>query len=339
MKWQSHSPSDPGIELVRPLLDQPKTVLRNYAAENRVQFREDASNAQRDIQRNRVRHELLPLLRRHYQPALEEVILRAMDIVGAEAEFVADAATEWMEAMGVKRADFDRLPLALQRRCVQMHLLAQGVVPDFELVEQLRLKPNRPVNVSRDQFSAPVLDDPWSDSARHRGRDPVLFALRDAQGVVRLRHKDEAASGSAKLELELGSRGEIEFDGVSVSWRIIPEKGMRRPAPSNEHKVRRATAGGAEYFDADKVGSPIMQRHWQAGDRFQPIGMAKPVKLQDLFTNQKVPRPRRHEATVATNAAGEVFWVEGLRIGERFKLTKATKRRLQWKWKRLARAR
>ena len=76
-------------------------------------------------------------------------------------------------------------------------------------------------------------------------------------------------------------------------------------------------------------------RHWRPGDRFQPIGMACAVKLQDLFTNQKIPRARRRQLLVAATAQGEVFWVEGMRISERFKLTQETIRSLQWRWERL----
>jgi tRNA(Ile)-lysidine synthase len=76
-------------------------------------------------------------------------------------------------------------------------------------------------------------------------------------------------------------------------------------------------------------------RHWQPGDRFQPIGMFAAVKLQDWFTNQKILRARRRQLIVATTAAGEIFWVEDQRIGERFKLTAATQRRLNWHWRRL----
>jgi hypothetical protein len=63
--------------------------------------------------------------------------------------------------------------------------------------------------------------------------------------------------------------------------------------------------------------------------------MPTPIKLQDFFTNQKVPRGRRRRLIVAATSKGEVFWVEGMRISERFKLTNETIRRLQWRWKRL----
>jgi hypothetical protein len=63
--------------------------------------------------------------------------------------------------------------------------------------------------------------------------------------------------------------------------------------------------------------------------------MPQEVKLQDWFTNLKIPRARRLELIVAATETGQVFWIEGLRIGERFKLDKETRRRLKWQWQRL----
>jgi tRNA(Ile)-lysidine synthase len=91
---------------------------------------------------------------------------------------------------------------------------------------------------------------------------------------------------------------------------------------------------GRELFDADKVGSQVVLRHWAPGDRFQPIGLHGSVKLQDFFTNNRVSRGLRHKLLLATTAEGEVFWVEGMRIAERFKLTNCTTRRLNWSWQR-----
>jgi tRNA(Ile)-lysidine synthase len=62
--------------------------------------------------------------------------------------------------------------------------------------------------------------------------------------------------------------------------------------------------------------------------------MAASVKLQDLFGNLKTPRGERHQLMVAATAAGEIWWVEGLRVSERFKLDKQTVRRLKWSWRR-----
>jgi hypothetical protein len=60
--------------------------------------------------------------------------------------------------------------------------------------------------------------------------------------------------------------------------------------------------------------------------------MSSATKLQDLFVNQKVPRELRHRLIVATTGDGAIFWVQNQRISERFKLTRRTKRRLQWSW-------
>jgi tRNA(Ile)-lysidine synthase len=403
MKWRNPSPSDAAIELIRPLLDRPKAELIEYAAEQGIRYREDASNAALDFQRNRIRHELLPLLRRKYQPALDKTIPRVMDIVGAEAELAAEVAREWLgdggslkskvqslksgearaslsrlaRGQGGGRAGrgrpksegrrpkvegrgsalqrgllFDELPLAVQRRCVQVQLVALGVVPDYELVEQLRLESDRPVAVGHSGAGvSPVLPGvpPAVETSRARrpggrrdarptnrrfrvkdnrgtGETPVLLcAVRDRLGRVDLQPARAEAfkTGTATMDLE-GRAGKVDFDGASVWWKICAGRAGQQPKAGPGH----------ECFDADKVGSPVRLRHWRPGDRYQPIGMGSSVKLQDFFTNHKVPQGRRRQLIVAEAANREVFWVEGMRISERFKLTKETIRCLHWRWKR-----
>ncbi len=347
MKWRSPSPSDAEIRLVRPLLDQSKAALSQYAAEHRVPYREDATNALAEFERNRIRHGLLPLLRREYQPALDKIIPRVMEIVGAEAEFVGEAARDWIreggspksevrspkegrraksEAGGARQPGFERLPVAVQRRCVQLQLIEQGIVPEFELIEELRRNAERAVAIGLGEASEGWEGWQPSKHAQGTGETAVLrYAVRDRSGMVRLQSGESQAfrPGAAELNLQ-GRGGEGLFDGVRIRWRIRSKKWAGRPR----------SRVGQEYFDADKVGSAIRLRHWRPGDRFQPIGMAGPVKLQDFFTNQKVPRDQRRWLTVAVTGQGEVFWVEGMRISERFKLTPHTNRCLQWCWKR-----
>lgn len=300
MKWKSKSPGNPKIELVRPLLDLPKSVLSEFAKGHRIVFREDATNAVLNYQRNRIRRELLPLLGQ-YQPALSKTILRVMEIIGADAEFVSRAAKDWSASQ--PRKSFDELEVAVQRRCLQAGLLSRGLSPEFELIEFLRANPGQAISVA-----------------------PGLSAFRDGSGQINLRREAEAEFHSNQKLLRLShAKGDVVFDGVQVKWNSIPcSAGLSPRTP--EREPRR------EFFDADKIGSKIILRHWQPGDRFQPIGMSRAIKLQDLFTNAKVPREERCCLIIAATASGEIFWVEKLRIGERFKLDSGTSRCLKWQW-------
>jgi tRNA(Ile)-lysidine synthase len=323
MKWRSPSPANPRIELVRPLLELSKTALRQYALAKKIPFREDASNASRQFPRNRIRHELLPLLRRKYQPALDKTILRVMELAGAEAELASALAAAWLKK--TRRAPFATLPLAVQRRCLQLQLVAHGVAPDFDLVEQLRLKPGKPVSIGWNETAEVQV----SRSARLPAGSVARVCravYRGPNGLLRFQKAEPAPKFQSEyIKLDLAAKPrQVVFADTKIRWRVLSKPGFARPKP----------AFGIESFDADKVGSPVFLRHWQPGDRFQPIGMAHAVKLQDLFTNEKVPRPRRHELLVAATTLGEVFWVEGLRISERFKLAKPTRRRLEWRWTR-----
>ncbi len=300
MKWRAPSPVNPKIALVRPLLDCSKAELCGFVRENEIRFREDATNFSLDAKRNRIRNELLPLIRKHYQPGLSKTVLRLMEIVGAESDAIGRIAENWLRQ---RAPDFENLPAAVQRRVLQSQLGSLGLTADFDLIESLRQSADTMVSVASD-FSV----------------------SRNAAGKVKLQNISAVAGFNPnQLELNLAGRaGEVVFDATDASWKFDVQKNFNRPRGKT----------GCEFFDAEKVGSPVTLRHWRPGDVFQPIGLKSQVKLQDLFTNAKIHRNRRHRLIVAEAAGGEIFWVEGLRISENFKLTAETKRRLVWRWHR-----
>ena len=133
-------------------MNQRRTTLQLYAKEHEIAFREDASNASTDILRNRARHNLLPLLIRDFQPALQKAVTRTMELARAELEFGRQSAKEWLQANKSGRPKaraFKTLAVALQRRIILEQLYALGLTPNFELVESLRLHPGRLLNVDR----------------------------------------------------------------------------------------------------------------------------------------------------------------------------------------------
>ena len=310
MKWRSPSPVNGRITLVRPLLDFSKAELLDYARESKIRFREDLTNVSTEFLRNRIRNELLPLLRKKFQPAVDKAVLRLMDIVGAETEFVAAIAAQIQNTKSGIRNPFGKLPLPVQRKILHQQLTGLGLSPDFELVEQLRETPGRFFSFGHE-----------------------LTVMRDATGKVHLREQLVREFSYAELGLKLtGGEGQVEFHGRKFKWRFSTQSKL----PAFSKKTAGGKAALRESFDADKVGSEIILRHWRPGDRFQPIGMKSAVKLQDLFVNAKIPAPRRRELVLAEAETGETFWVEGLRIGENFKLTGRTGRRLVWEWTKMA---
>lgn len=282
----SPSSIDPSLTIIRPLLTATKEEIRAYAGKHKIPFREDATNLSVSILRNRIRHKLIPLLKRDYQPGLNPAILRVMELLRAESEFIVREGER-------TRGPFDKLPIALQRRRLQQQLYAAGVDASFDLVEHLRLHPVTPITVN-----------------------PETLVSRDPDGLLTVSHPPHWSADS--LSASLAEPGSIDFGSLTIKWSI----GRGKPSKNTE------------YFDADKIGDTIFLRYWWPGDRFQPIGMARNVKLQDLFTNLKIPRGERHRLVVATTASGGIFWVEGLRISEQFKIEPSTKRRLKWSWHR-----
>jgi tRNA(Ile)-lysidine synthase len=315
MQWVSPSPVIDSISLVRPLLDVPRAMLEEFAREHGIRYREDATNLSTDFLRNRTRRELLPLLRRKYQAGLNKTILRSMEITGAESELIAKMAKAWLEQQafwsgertGPRRSSFvkaifEELPRAIQRQVLVQQIIKLGVTPDFELIETLRHSSKRPVAINP---HISVSCDTLGQAILHRHR-PAAF---DDQSVV----------------VNLKSTDAFLFGGVAVKWGFDRAQKYLRMAGK--------PAAGTEFFDANKIGKEIVLRHWRAGDRFQPIGLRGAAKLQDLFTNAKVPREQRRQLVVAEAGSG-IFWVEGLRISENFKLTAKTERVLSWSWRR-----
>ncbi len=296
------SPADPEITLLRPLLRIPRRHLLEYAGERQLEFREDTSNLDLTIPRNLIRHTVLPWLRTAVGPHLDRVLLRTSTLVGTESEYVQDAADRWLKSS--RPSDFARLHPALQRAVVRRQLWDRGYVPDFDLVERLR-----------------------STEARH-----TASQRRQLQRSS-LGHVAEIEAATTFLEgchpITLGSRGCTAWAGLLFEWRTLAGPGHQPPVHSSTLPSRLL-----EDFDRAAVGSEVQLRHWRPGDRFRPLGLPRPTKLQDLFLNRKIPAAERRRRVLATTQDGTIFWVEGLPPGDDFKVHLQTRQRLRWVWRR-----
>ena len=179
MNWRSPSPADPEIFLVRPMLNLKKSVLQDFAGKEGVDYREDQSNQSLVIPRNRIREQLLPLLRKNYQPGLDEVVARAMEILRDEDECMKILSERELGKFRKKEREkaspnFAGLPIAMQRRWLLAQLDRLEIKPEFEMIEFLRLHPDKTLSIE-------------SASSEHRGNRLIKLESNGLIRFVRIR--------------------------------------------------------------------------------------------------------------------------------------------------------
>jgi tRNA(Ile)-lysidine synthase len=229
-----------------------------------------------------------------FQPALREVTLRTAGILAGEKEFLEQSARQWLLT---KRPPFEVLHPALQRELIRIQLIDLELKPNYELIESLRTAPAIPVSV---------------------GKDKTI--RRTENGAISAERNERVNFLEGCVEIVLDKPGRVSFESFDIQWEHVAQRGE--------------TEVGVEYFDAGTLGAKVILRHWRRGDRFHPIGMRSNAKLQDLFTNWKVPAAEKRRRLLAEDAMGRIFWVEGLRISELHKVTDQSRRVLRWAWQR-----
>ncbi len=280
--------------VVRPLLDCDRSELQQFLAARGESWVEDETNADVSYPRNRVRHELLPLLADRYRPSVARVLARTADVAAHDDALLEHLAEEALTPLVTKTAATIRLdaaglcalPLALRRRGARQVLVRAGArrSPGHADIERLLgvCAPTGPAasqcaGVRVERFSA----------------DEVLLTRNIARASSpNVGDHLLSVPGSAAL-VELGSGCRV--DAVGPITRAGAE------VPHSHQVALRASA----------VGLPLVVRSRRPGDRIRPVGLHGTKTLQDLLVDRKVPRAERHRIPVVADANGKIVWVVG----------------------------
>ena len=285
------------LKVVRPFLECSREEILDYLRERGYSWVEDSSNSSGDYLRNRIRNELLPLMERNYSPSLGRTLLRTMEILGQESDYLS----EEIERLKREQIPFESWHTALQRRAVAEALIERGAQPNLEAVDYFIQNPGKAHSCQGELYFRQ--EGSWRLCAVEKGNGWNTEEIRVSPGELL---EELSLPGERSLRVKF----EVLGPGDSADWRSKP--------------------AGVEYFDLDRVGDSFTLRHWREGDRFQPIGLRDGTrKLQDIFVDRKIPEARRHQLWLGETAEGVIFWVEGLRIGEACKVTKSTKKILK----------
>lgn len=293
--------------IIRPLLRVSRSEVLDYLGSRGIAYRMDASNVTGIYRRNRIRHDVLPLLR-SFNPRIVEGLARVADILAAEAAFLDDVERERWRGVLIT-ASTGRIVLSCER------LVGQPVGLQRRLVRRALVLVRGRAEGLTFRHVAQVLDGILE------GREGTGL---DLPGGIRVgRHGDHLTVESGATGSSAGSDPEWA-SGVAfpIPGEVWIGEGSRRVCAVHGRRTggRVGPDRSQAIVDADRLGGPLTVRAWRAGDWFAPSGMqGRRKKLQDFFVDEKVPRALRGRVPLVVSPAG-IVWVVGYRADERFKV-------------------
>lgn len=275
--------------IIRPLLNVSRDEILAYLSERQESYCEDETNAENTAMRNRIRNELMPVLRT-YNPAIAQSLYKTASLIAQDEALLDSMADEAERAAsigeGLDRKCLGELPTPIASRIVRRRIYEKcGMVsqPDIRRVlSLLRAQTGTAIELSGGVSA-------WTDSE-------TLFI--------------GAYPHAADYEVPFAADGEtITPRGVFISERVT---------------VWQRTQNGYEVFlDLEKLPNNLVVRSRREGDRFYPLGAPGERKLSDVLTDRKIAREYRDLPLLCSDH--EVYYAAGLTISERAKVTPGTR--------------
>ena len=295
---------------VRPILGVSRSEVLDYLEIRKMTYCVDHTNLQPMYLRNRIRQELVPLLKR-YNPNLVNVLSRQADIVREEDSFLDQLTRESIEECKLMTTDnslvLDRtrllsLPVTLRRRVVRLAIQQMANMtqsPRFDSVET-------------------VLDRVI------QGQSGVWVNFN---GIRIGREYNAILFQKAILETNSSVMKDVVSRMVTVPSHVIwPPTGQTLQITLEESFTGLSLSLPHQVvLDAATFTRPLTVRTWQSGDQFYPLGLSgKRKKLQDFFSDIKLEGSRRAQVPLLVAPEG-ILWVGGYRLDHRFRVTKSTR--------------
>jgi tRNA(Ile)-lysidine synthase len=279
-------------KVIRPLLFASRKEIENYRHEHFLEFREDSSNTNTDYQRNKIRHDLLPMMET-LNPSFREGLIRTMGYLEDVANIYNQSVRQIWERVSFRMGNDYLISIA------ELKLLNPLSTYLFEFLKPFgfNIMVVNDIVLSLDGISGKQF---MSSSHRLvRDRDTLILSP-----VVNESHKP--------CYLEEGLK-ELK-DPIHLRISVIEKK----------DKFKIHGSQNIAFIDHDKLQFPLMIRKWQSGDYFRPLGMNGLKKISDFFIDSKVSLPEKENTWILANGE-QVVWIIGRRLDDRYKITSATK--------------
>lgn len=292
--------------IVRPLIDTSRSEVEEYLRSKKVEWVEDPTNKSMEFLRNRVRHDLLVELE-SYNPQIKETLSRTADILRAEEEFISkEALKHFGDIFSPNKSEligdlkhYRNIDKSL--RFSLLRLAIEKITGSLKNISSIHI-------VSADDFLL-------SDAASGEVELPQGTVMVKGYDIFLVTKKSEL---EREFSYTIQTAGKWSFPEFEVELSILKTDTL----DENDESVA--------YFDLETVKFPLQVRNFNPGDRFSPLGMTTSKKLQDYFTDIKLPQFLRSRVPIFI-CSGEIMWLGGIRLDNRFKITDKNKEVLMMK--------
>ncbi|MCS7024136.1 MAG: tRNA lysidine(34) synthetase TilS [Bryobacteraceae bacterium] len=281
--------------LIRPLLGVSRKQVLDYLQERNLSFRTDQTNQDRSLFRNRLRWEVIPILREQGNPAFEQQLAQLAELAQAEeAYWRQETARRAKEGLTTRPGSvfmrcswLGEQPLALARRIIR-HALEQ-VKGDLRRIECHHVEQ--------------VLELIRDHEGHGRCQLPELDVCRSFDWL-RIARKEQPAEWPRGAACLLNVPGQTSLGPVQIETRLLP--GVPGECGYNEGK---GEASSFCFLNWDLLEKPLTLRFWLPGDEYRPGGAPGPQKLKQLFQTHRVPLwERRYWPVIEQGGNGQIVW-------------------------------
>ncbi len=280
--------------LVRPLLFAGRKEIEDFAKENKITYREDSSNSSIKYLRNRIRLQLIPLLKElnpQIETTIKEDIQKISQMEEVMLELVEEKRKEIMSMEGdAVKFDINKL-LSLKNISFFLYEFLRSYGYSGDIIE--KISKSLKTKESKQFFS--------STHSLVKDREILTLSLASLKEPA----KEFLVDSDCK---ELNDQLHLKFKKRknTADFKIVKES-------------RTAM------FDMDKLEFPLTIRKWKSGDFFYPFGMRGKKKLSDFFTDLKLSLMEKEKVWLLCNKS-DIIWVIGHRTDNRYKITSKTKK-------------
>jgi tRNA(Ile)-lysidine synthase len=289
--------------IIHPILNLPRSDIDKYAKLHGIKYREDITNQDTTILRNRIRHEILPYLRKNLNKNISQNLVKTIQDLANFYEIyeyrlkeaITQSTRTAKNGIHLNRKRYQQYKTAIRRGLIEYCI---------SVVYPLNY------NVSDNNLTM------WDDFVQQAqpGKRRLFFdqgmALAERNHIIFGKIPEERKH---TYRLKLGSTLQIE-PKYQIGFNKISAKDVKFSSNRN-----------IEYIDGSKSGDNLMVRFWRKGDRFKPLGMGNRRKLSDFFIDLKLSTPLKKEIPIICQG-DQIIWIAGYRLDDRFKISEQTKK-------------